>query len=405
MQRRIEVEQLVVGMYIHDLGVSWFGHDFVRSRFLVEDTAMLAKVRATGTKQLVIDTDKGLDVGQTLPSRVEVVEAAPAPAQTPEPAPVVRTSLEEELGVARKLHARARTAIRSIMENARAGNIATLDVVRDIADGMVESISRNAAALTSLAGLKTKDDYTFMHCVAVGTFMIALGRQIGLNEDELRAAGLAGLMHDVGKMVIPDEILNKPCKLTDAEFQVVRNHPRGGHDLLVASGFTHAATLDVVLHHHERVDGNGYPDRLKGDQLSDLARMGAVTDVYDAVTSERVYHKPMPPTAALRMMLGSANSHFDERMVRAFIKCVGIYPNGSLVKLASGRLAVVLEQNETQTLLPRVRVFYSTKSQLTLAPEDLDLSRGTDNIVGFEDPDKWGFDLSRYCEFVPQRKT
>ena len=426
----IPIADLRVGMYIHDLGVSWLRHDFVVGRFLVETAEQLARVKATGTQQLVIDLSRSRapNATQQQPATTDQrpvqvtseagkqgageLNATQSPANDPStrastrvPGSVVlergaRVSLDEELGVARRLHSRARSAIASTMADARAGRIARVDEVREIADGMVESISRNAAALTSLAGLKTKDDYTFMHCVAVGTFMIALGQQMGLDDDALRDLGLAGLMHDVGKMVIPDEILNKPGKLTDSEFSVVRNHPTGGYDLLRHSGFTHEITLDVVLRHHERIDGSGYPERLRGEQLSLAARMGAVTDVYDAVTSIRVYHKAMRPTAALRMMLGAAGTHFDPVMVKAFIKCVGIYPNGSLVRLQSGRLAVVLEQHESQTLTPRVKAIYSTRSQMPISPEVIDLSRSADSIVSDEDPAAWGLDLSLHSEFV-----
>lgn len=423
--KSIPIADLRVGMYIHDLGVSWLKHDFVVGRFLIETADELKRVRGTGTREVVIDLSRSRlaepksSVPPVLPpgageggasalaaasGAMSASEATSRAAQTRASKPGVRrgaqVSLDEELGVARRLHSRARSAIASTMADARAGRIARVDEVREIADGMVESISRNAAALTSLAGLKTKDDYTFMHCVAVGTFMIALGQQMGLDDNTLRDLGLAGLMHDVGKMIIPDEILNKPGKLTDQEFMVVRNHPMGGHDLLRRSGFAHDITLDVVLHHHERIDGSGYPERLSGEQLSLAARMGAVTDVYDAVTSIRVYHKAMRPTAALRMMLGAAGTHFDPVMVKAFIKCVGIYPNGSLVRLQSGRLAVVLEQHESQTLTPRVKTIYSTRSQMPITPEIIDLSRHADTIVSDEDPASWGLDLSLFSEFV-----
>jgi len=257
-------------------------------------------------------------------------------------------------------------------------------------------VMRNPGALLSLIGLKTKDDYTFMHCVAVGTLMIALGRHIGLPPEMLRDAGMAGLLHDVGKTCVPDSVLNKPDRLTADEFEAIKQHPQSGHRLLLEAGHDHASTLDVVLRHHERLDGTGYPGGLAGDEISTLARLSAVADVYDAVSSERVYHRALPPTAVLRMLLKNVGTHFDGALVHAFVKCIGIYPTGCLVKLASERLAIVGEQHPTNALTPRVRVFFSIKSQAHVPVREIDLARSDDRIAGYEDPRNWNFDLSRY---------
>ena len=260
-------------------------------------------------------------------------------------------------------------------------------LVREIAD----SVYRNPGAIVSLLRLKTQDDYSYMHSVAVCALMVALGRELGFDEARCRAAGTAGLLHDVGKALMPLDILNKPGKLTDAEFDVMRSHPVRGHELLQEARGASPEAMDVCLHHHERFDGGGYPHRLPNDQLDLLVRMGSICDVYDAITSDRPYKKGWDPAESIGQM-ASWKGQFDPAILASFVKSVGIYPTGSLVRLQSERLAVVIEQNPTALTAPVVRVFYSLKSQMPVALQRLDLSGGTsDRIAGRESPGKWKF--------------
>jgi len=267
-----------------------------------------------------------------------------------------------------------------------------------------DSVLRNGSALISLARLKTADDYTYMHSVAVCAMMIALARQLGLDEEQVRLAGLAGLLHDLGKALIPAEILNKPGKLTDAEFTIIKSHPVHGHKMLLAASQVHPLVLDVCLHHHEKTDGSGYPGRLKNEEISLFAKMGAVCDVYDAISSNRPYKTGWDPAESLHKMAGWAAGHFDQKVFQGFVKSLGIYPIGSLVRLSSGRIGVVMEQTGKSLTTPRVKVFYSTKSNLRIAPEVIDLALPTchDKIAGREDPDHWQFpDLKELWSGLP----
>ena len=243
--------------------------------------------------------------------------------------------------------------------------------------------------------LKTVDDYTYMHSVAVCALMIALGKQMGLTGQALKDAGVAGLLHDVGKMMIPSEVLNKPGKLTDEEFNIIKDHPRKGWEILNISEGANAVALDVCLHHHERVDGKGYPEKISGEDLTLFARMGAVCDVYDALTSNRCYKNGWEPAETIRKMAEWKDGHFDERIFHAFVKTIGIYPSGTLVKLKSGRLGVVIEQSEKSLLTPVVKVFFSTKSNEPIMPETVDLTKSPDSIANVENAEKWGFDLKQ----------
>lgn len=199
-------------------------------------------------------------------------------------------------------------------------------------------------------------------------------------------------MHDLGKAMMPIEVLNKPGKLTDHEFAIMKKHPVEGHRLLVEGNCQFPLVLDVCLHHHEKVDGTGYPDGLQDQQISLPAKMGAVCDVYDAITSNRPYKAGWDPAESVRKMSEWCKGHFDERIFQAFVRSIGIYPIGSLVKMASNRLAVVIEQSGDSLLTPVVKVFLAVKSRSYITPEVLDLSKpeAKDKIVSREDPVKWG---------------
>ncbi|MFO1197299.1 MAG: HD-GYP domain-containing protein [Burkholderiaceae bacterium] len=277
-----------------------------------------------------------------------------------------------------------------MFSQARMGKVPDLGGLAPMVEEISASVDRNREALITLARLKTRDDYTFMHSVAVCGLMIALARELELDEAQRRTAGLAGLVHDIGKMFVPVELLNKPGRLSDAEFDLVRRHPREGWTLLRQVPGIVPEALDVCLHHHEKHAGGGYPDGLSGESISLMARMGAVCDVYDAVTSQRAYNRGWDPADALRQMAGW-RGHFDPHVFQAFVRAVGIYPTGSLVRLASGRLGVVIEQGKTSLLAPRVRVFFSARSREPVPVQVIEPG-GSDRIVAREDPAQWGFE-------------
>jgi putative nucleotidyltransferase with HDIG domain len=306
------------------------------------------------------------------------------------------------LGRAAKLVNKSRQAVVSMFTEARMGNLVNLANATPLVEEIAGSVMRNPGALIGLARLKEADDYTYMHSVAVCALMIALARQLGLADEQVREAGLAGLLHDVGKMAIPLKILNKPGRLSAEEFTEVQGHPSAGHRMLLAADSVSAIALDVCLHHHEKIDGSGYPDGLKGDQISPFSRMAAICDVYDAITSDRPYKDGWCPADSLRQMAewGKAG-HFDQTMFAAFVKCLGIYPVGTLVRLKSDRLGVVTEQSSKSLLLPKVRVFFSARSKAFIAPELLDLASSgeRDQIAAREDAKKWGLDnIDRYWQ-------
>lgn len=389
MLKKIPVSQLRIGMYLHKLDASWINHPFWRSAFLVSQQADIDKLVSSSISHVIIDTSKGDDVAAT-----ETEKIATPSVTTPSAAPKQQvTDIAEELEQAARTCVRATRDVKNMFQEARLGKAVDSEQAMSLVVDISSSVSRNPGALISLARLKNHDDYTYMHSVAVCGLMIALAMQLEMDEETVRLCGLAGLLHDIGKMDIPMSIINKPGKLNDDEFMLVKNHPQAGHAMLSRVKDLHPMVLDVCLHHHEKIAGNGYPHQLAGDQISIYARMGAICDVYDAITSERSYNKGWHPADALRSMADWTNDHLDSRIFQAFVKSLGIYPVGSLVRLESGRLAVVVDKNPAALVKPKVKAFFSTKSNTHIKPEIINLSHPgcQDKITAIEHPEDWHF--------------
>ena len=402
MFKKVDSSQLKVGMYIHDLSCDWMTHPFVRNRFLIGSEDEIRKIVQAGIHDVVIDSARGIDV-QDAPTLAEAAAATERELVgiVSAPALVTRVSLGEEMARATQIRRQAASVVRSVMTDARLGRAVELDRVQPVVQDITESILRNPGALLGLLRIKTKDDYTFLHSVSVCALMVAFCRSRGMDMPTAHQAGLGGLLHDTGKALVPDAILNKPGPLTEAEFALIKRHPRDGYNILRQSPDIGPVPLDIALHHHERRDGSGYPDRLSGDAISELAQMAAIVDVYDAITAERCYHKAMPAAEALRKIYEWSKFHFNPVYAQEFMRCVGIYPVGTMVMLESGRLAVVVESHETNLLAPKVNVFFSSRSNAYIKPETVDLSRGLgygggDKIVGHESPAKWQVDPMRF---------
>ena len=417
MPKKIRVDQVRLGMHLHALEGAWMDHPFWKTRFILREADQLKKLQDSVIKEVWIDPEKGLDVAEDAaalptPTRAPATAGAtrpmptmamasgpaslpaqpssrPAPARVPVPPP--SRSFADELRSAAAVCEKGKTQVKKMFNEARLGRALDAESFRPLVEEISDSVIRNPGAIVSLARLKTQDDYSYMHSVAVCALMVALGRELGFDQEQCRSAGTAGLLHDVGKALMPLDILNKPGKLTDDEFDVMRSHPMRGFELLQEAQGASEEAMEVCLHHHERFDGGGYPHKLPNDKLNQLVRMGSICDVYDAITSNRPYKAGWDPADSIGKM-ASWKGQFDPVVFATFVKSIGIYPTGSLVRLQSDRLAVVIEQNTQALTSPVVRVFYSVKSSMPVSLQRLDLAGGTsDRIVGREAPDKWNF--------------
>lgn len=399
MIKKIPISDLCTGMYIDKFEGNWLKHPFWKSSFKLETRKDFQAIKKSDITHLWIDTAKGNDVtGKTSektkkPQEPDKVEVSKKPVAIP---------LEQEMQAAQQTLDKAKQATIEMFREARMGNTISTADISPLVDEISQSVSRNPAAMICITRMKNKDDYTYLHSVAVCALMIALGKQLNYQGD-LHSLGMAGLLHDVGKMAIPEDILNKPGKLTDEEFDIVKEHPLRGWEMLKKNGEVDQVALDVCLHHHEKTNGNGYPDRLSGEKLTLAARMGAICDVYDAITSDRSYKKGWEPADSLKKMAEWQDGHFDENVFKAFVKTIGIYPTGTLVKLKSGRLGVITDQSDKTLLKPKIKIFFSSSSNAPIPAKTINLEHSQETIESIENPKDWGFDRKHLIDIITQQ--
>lgn len=404
MLKKITSADVRLGMYIQKFEGNWIDHPFWKAHFLLQHPRDLQKIQESAVTAVWIDVTKGLDrlpqppADEQLAASPTTLQPPAVPLDSPAAMPVFASaerkpavSCQQELAQALAVSDHAKQEVMRLFQDVRLGKAIELNEVSDVVEQISASVLRHPTALISLTRLRTADEYTYIHSVSVCALMTAVARQMELPAGQVFLAGKAGLMHDVGKMLVPPEILNKPGKLSDEEFAVMKRHPEHGIALLQSWG-ARAEVIDVCLHHHEKFDGSGYPDRQAGAGISLLSRIAAVCDVYDAISSTRPYKQAWSPAESIHRM-AEWTGHFDPRVFQAFVKTIGIYPIGSLVRLSNEQLAVVVDQHPQSLLTPKVRVFFSARSRSPLPQRLLDLARTPtgERIVRRELPEEWGF--------------
>jgi len=393
MIKKIRIEDLRLGMYIHDLNCGWMAHSFLWPRFLLRKESDLQKILESGAREIYINVDKGLDApGAEQHEADQAIAKEMIKAIEDAPVPHGKTSHMDELTTARNIQSEANLVVKGLLSDIRLGKQIKVERVEPLVGQITDSILRNQGTLVSLCRIKERDNYTFQHSVSVATLMVSFCRYMEMDHTAIKEAGIGAILHDVGKMKVPDSVLNKPGKLTDDEFRVMKSHVTLGLDILKETPGISQVAIQIAGEHHERFGGSGYPRDIKGQEISLLGRMAAIVDVYDAITSNRVYHTGMEPPAALQKLFEWSKFHFDEELVQHFIQSIGIYPVGSLVRLESNRIAVVVQQGEAGLLFPVVRVVYDARRGMRIGPLDLDLADDAvqDSIIGPETPEQWG---------------
>jgi putative nucleotidyltransferase with HDIG domain len=399
MLKKIQSQQIKVGMFIDHMDCAWMNHPFFKTRFQIKDEKTIEKISASGINHVIIDTLKGTDV-DAAPTLDEVQRSLQTESER---ITETRTGLsnkvprKEEIDNAKAIVTDANKIVCNLMNDVRLGKQVEIQTIEPITERIITSVLRNKDALISLSRIKNKDEYTYLHSVSVSGLMVAFARSVGLDKDTIKQIGTGSLLHDIGKVRIPPEILNKPGKLTEAEFSLMKTHAEHSREILASASGISSQALKIAVEHHERIDGTGYPEGLKDEEISAVGQMSAIVDVYDALTSERCYKEAWEPSFVLKKLLEWSPNHFQTELVHQFIRCLGIYPVGALVQLASGLIGVVTEQGENDLLRPTVRIIYSAKENCYVPVKELDLAkRPRDSIQSSVSPRKYNINLTHF---------
>lgn len=343
---KVHVSELRIGMFVSRLDRDWLETPFLMQGFLLESQDDI---------DTVIEFCQHVWIDAVQPKWVPPEERGQLDgSQRQKTSYINKVSARDEHNEALTVFREARRLTKTIVDDIRLGGTINNEEAKATVRSCVDSILRNPDALLWMTKIRHQDNYTAEHCLNVCILAIAFGRHLGLSEAELEKLGLCGLLHDVGKMRVAPEVLNKPEKLNEKEWKQMKAHVIHGRNLLLASpGVTHAA-VDVAYSHHERMDGQGYPRKLSAAGISEFSRIIAIVDAYDAMTASRCYAPAIPTTQALKVIYKDRGTHFDERLAIAFIKSVGLYPPGSLVVLKNAMVGLVLETNKRLKHLPKV---------------------------------------------------
>jgi len=354
---KIHLSELKPGMFVSGLECDWLDTPFLMQGLAIKDQSDIDTL-AKYTAYVWIDPDKqefhpGVDnqsISRSSRAREDISSE--------------QSSAGKERAAAISIYREARRLTKTLLDDARIGGVIDSESAKVTVKECVSSILRNPDALLWMSRMRNEDEYTSEHCLNVCILAIAFGRHLGFNEAELEQLGMCGLLHDVGKMRVPSDILNKPDKLTAKEYRMIKAHPVHGRNLLMSSPGVDQSVIDVAYSHHERIDGEGYPRKLKATDISEFARIIAIVDAYDAMTANRCYSRAIPCTEALKNIFTDRNTHFDEHLALEFIKSVGLYPPGSIVELLNGLVAIVLETNYRYRHLPKVLVVHDHNKPL-----------------------------------------
>ncbi len=390
--KSIKKREVKPGMYIRGYGKGTFHDPQVEVGKFVESYDDIAKYLPADTDQVEILTDKFLDISEVSFRKVKVSASQSAKA------------LAEAMPAAHKVHDEAMGYAKKLFSDLQSGKEIELEDAVPIVDNIIENVSANKSASLTLSFLKRYDEYTYTHCINVNLFSVLLGKDMGLDREQLQHLGVAALFHDVGKGRVPSEVLNKPGKLTAEEFDIMKGHPLLGLKVLRSVDGLSKDILRGVVEHHERFNGTGYPRQLEGNGIHPYGRMIAIADVYDALTSVRVYKKAMTAAKALTLMYKWKGTDFDPVYLDRFVRVIGIYPPGSFVQLDDERYALVLETNENAPLKPMVKILLD-KRRKPILHECIDLSTYDLNGEGLKvlcqpDPENLGINMKMLADFL-----
>ena len=361
---KIPVSHVEVGMFVSETtpGLAKTG---LNSRGMISRADTLATLKNSGVDEIHIDTSKGKS--STYSSPISIWDNASTP----------QTKLKEERKRAAKVYGEARSLVGSLISNVKLGKPIEVGPVEDLAEEISGSVLANSNALMCLSQIREKDQYLLEHSINVGILMGVFARYLGYKDETLHQLVTGALLHDIGKIRVPSHILNKQGKLTDSEWDEMKKHVLYGEEVLLNSpGITDIA-ISICAQHHEKMSGGGYPRNLKGDQISNVGRIASIVDIYDAITADRCYHNGKSPFSTMKILVDLAKNDLDKNLVYQFVRCMGIYPVGTLVELDNGRLGVVEQTDVKKPDSPIVKLFFDMKKR----------SYDAEQIINLADPD------------------
>ena len=406
MIKKISTTDLTLGMYVTQLDRSWLDTPFFFHKILLKSPQQLSQMKVY-CRYVYIDTDKGKDTDLSLPINVVDPGVLQQLLEKKEPAAAAafagQTSLAEKFSMAREVHDQTKLVVNQILEDARLGKSIDSSGAKAAVETIIDCVIGDRDALLCLAQIKNKDEYTALHSLNVSILSVAFGRSLSLPLEALQILGIGGLLHDIGKMKIPLEILNKPDRLTDEEFHQMKNHVRYGTEILGRIPHFPPKGVQMVGQHHERYGGHGYLKGLRGEQLSLFGQIATIVDVYDAITSDRVYRRGVLPHEAVKRMFEWSPRDFDRGLLENFIKCFGIYPVGSLVEINQSEVGIVVGADREKALKPNILLImkkgkenYSPARMVQLTEKDPSTQQDLWEITKVLDPIQEGISIKSY---------
>lgn len=399
--KRISVKHLEIGMYIADISNEWIPDTNLKRHGMIKRREAIEQILKLGVSDVYIDTAKGLDsphgvmaveLDQRYNEQLQEIQKLTSQQKTPSEV------VQDENSPAARIHRDAIGLVSRIMDDVKMGSVLKLQPVEDMADSITESIRRNQSALSCFTRLRSQDEYLIEHSFSVAVLIGILARSMGFNNDDLHQIIVGGFLHDIGKVRVPESILYKPGTLTPVEWDEMKRHVVYGEKALIETPGVPLIAKQICAQHHERIDGSGYPRGLSAGAIELHGRMGAVVDVYDAITADRCYHKAILPTVAMKKLLEWSENHLDREITYQFIACMSIYPAGSAVELSDNKIAMVIEANPRKQHQPVVKVVYDKDEEKLIAPYTVNLAfSGTEEkIVAAVNPNDFGIPVEKY---------
>lgn len=405
--KTITIDELEIGMYVKD--IIWKNSQYkVKTQGVIKSSKTIEQLKKQGVNNIVIEytpvkerveSSANEDRYQNSGAPKAVNKTVQNHTNSTKSNPPSSNSIEQEFERSSELYDQATEHVKEMFFNAKIGERLSPEAVNELAGEITESVIRNEFAMTMLTRIRHHSTYQWEHSINCGVLLCGFSLYLGLKKETVKQITLGALLHDVGVAKVPKAIIDKPSKLTDNEMSVVKKHVAWGLDICKRDGFVDPFIIDMLVNHHERLNGTGYPRGIKDKKISKLSRMTAIVDVYDAMTGDRSYKKGVEPIKALRYLM-SNNELFDQELVQKFIKYLGVHPVGSLVNLNNDKIAVVLEGNRKEPLKPLVKVFYSIKLKHYITPKTIDLRENTAIISGSIKPEEHDINMTKLLKDI-----